>query len=314
MHKNCKGVIAAGTIGHIGAKFCQLAGSNSTTGTHVSTPDGGEWVRTKSVVCRVRPELQKIVDSSAHVRSKKGVPFTFDQCVALLSRDYRMLPDGDPQYLPFADFLQYRFICFTFILGALRSTQFIRFNAGGMRACHLEQQHYVDGVWRPLITALYSRAKVRNGPNPTAPDEVSELTIVCTCPGIPQPLGIAWKVDGTVKYMFGCTTCWFNLFTFIRHDQDLDCPDRFLRSWNKRAKGPGTVFWSADRITGAIQRWCSYSGLDLPAANNTWARKTYRTTIIINSSALHYGACGDAAPVRCGDGYHGAQERETNAS
>ena len=192
-----------------------------------------------------------------------------------------MLPDGDPQYLSFAEFLQYRFICFTFILGALRSTQFIRFNAGGMRACHLEQQHYVDGIWRPLVTALYSRAKVRNGPNPTAPDEVSELTIVCTCPGIHQPLGIDWKVDGTVKYLFGCTTCWFNLFTFIRLGQDLDCPDRFLRSWNKRAKGPGTVFWSADRITGAIQRWCSYSGLDLPAANNTWARKTYRTTITV---------------------------------
>ena len=274
---HCKGIIAAGTIGHIGAKFLQLAGSNSTTGTGVSTPDGGNWVRTKSTVCRVRPELQKIVDGSAHVRSKKGVPFTFDQCVALMSQDFRVLPDVEPQYLSFAEFLQYRFICFSFILGALRSAQFNRFNEAGNRATRLQQQHFVDGIWRPLITALYNRAKVRNGPNPSAPDAESELSIVCTCPGVHQPLGIEWFVDGTVKSLFGCTTCWLNLFQFIRRGQGSDCSDRFLRYWNKRAKGWGTVFWSSDRITGAIQRWCTYSGLDLPAANNTWARKTYRT-------------------------------------
>ena len=257
-----------------------------------------------------------MVDSSAHVRSKKGVPFTFEQCVALISCDYRMLPDSDPQYLSFAEFLQYRFVCFTFILGALRSAQFNRFNEAGNRATHLQEQHFVDGIWRPLITGLYRRAKVRNGPNPTAPDEESELSIVCTCPGIHQPLGIEWFVDGTVKSMFGCTTCWLNLFQFCRRGQESDSSDRFLRHWNKRAKGWGTVFWSADRITGAIQRWCNYSGLDLPAANNTWARKTYRTTIIIfaNGSALHYGVGGDAITVRCGDGHHGAPEREANAS
>ena len=42
MLDNCKGIIAAGTIGHIGAKFLQLAGSNSSTGTHVSTPERGQ--------------------------------------------------------------------------------------------------------------------------------------------------------------------------------------------------------------------------------------------------------------------------------
>ena len=122
----------------------------------------------------------------------------------MLTQDYRDLPSDHDSFLLFPEHLQYRFVAYTFILGALRTVQFSRFNAGGVQACSLNKDHYVDGVWRPFVTAAYTHAKSRNATNPTALDTVSELSIICTCRGGQHmPLIIRWKTDGMPLEVIG---------------------------------------------------------------------------------------------------------------
>ena len=225
-----------------------------------------------------RPELHRELEVSAQGRyNRKGEPFTLDECRSMMVQEYRDLPEDNDAFMLFPLFLQLRFVAFTFILGALRTVQFDRFNAGGVQACRLNTEHYIDGNWRPFATAKYSHAKSRNGTNPTAPDRVSPLSIVCTCRGgSHQPLIILWKSDGTPREIIGSLHCWFNLFLFVTLGQQADSTDKILRIWNQRQRQWGTTFWSAERIKTSIATWAKYCGLGR-AANNTWARKTYRT-------------------------------------
>ena len=60
--------------------------------------------------------------------NRKGGICTFEEFRTMLRQRYRTdLDEGDELYLPFADYLCYLFVSMTFLLGALRTTQFIRF-------------------------------------------------------------------------------------------------------------------------------------------------------------------------------------------
>jgi len=89
--------------------------------------------------------------------SKKGQPFTFTQSVKLIRQNYRdMLANDDPLFLTFIVFLQLKFVVYTFLLGALRSVQFGRFNQAGMAACKVNYNHRENGVWKPYQGPLPS--------------------------------------------------------------------------------------------------------------------------------------------------------------
>ena len=259
MHKHCVDDIAPGTRVHIGAKFLSFAGANCTSGTHFTTWYSSNWPRTMELVNGNRRELMRELEVSAQARSnRKGEPFTFDECRQLMTQGFRDLPPDHDAYISFPLFLQLRFVGYTFILGALRTTQFQRFNAGGVRACRLNTEHYVDGMWRPFLTGDYCHAKTRNGVNPTAPDTISPLSIVCTCRGgAHKPLIITWKTDGTPREIIGDIDCWYNLFQFVRLGQAPDCTDKIMRIWNKRQREFGKSFWSAERIKTSIATWLS---------------------------------------------------------
>lgn len=228
-----------------------------------------------------RQELAQDMEISARHRSnRKGEPFTFEEARRIMIQGYRDdLPADHDDFLSFPEYLQLKFTGRTFILGALRTVQFSRFNAGGVRACSLNTEHYVDGQWRPLVMAKYTQAKRRNAVNPTTPDSISQLSIICTCRGGGhRPLIITWKTDGTPREVIGDIECWYNLFQFCRGGQGPQSTSNIMRIWNKRERQFGKKSWSADRVQKSIAKWARYCGVGR-SANNTWARQTYRTYV-----------------------------------
>ena len=214
--------------------------------------------------------------------SKAGQPFTFAQSVKLIQQQYRgLMPKGDPFFMPFILFLQLKFVLMTFLLGALRSVQFSRFNQAGMEACEVNYNHRESGVWKPYqgisyfisnfqplttqapdVDCIYSRAKTRNGARPTAPDRPSHLTITCTCKGEHEPFVPLWLGDGRLRDSIGQSTCWFNLFVVCTGGLDPKSSTNIMRWWNTRQKEFGTTPWSAERLTGSIRKFCLYCGID----------------------------------------------------
>ena len=60
----------------------------------------------------------------------------------MLLCEFQPYPPDHPDFMHFADFLSYRFVSDTFLLGALRSVQFERFNSAGLGACEFDLTHY----------------------------------------------------------------------------------------------------------------------------------------------------------------------------
>ena len=95
-----------------------------------------------------------------------------------------------------------------------------------------------------------------------------------------MPLIIRWKTDGMPLEVIGDLHCWYNLFQFVRDGQGADSTDNLLRVWNKRQCRFGTQPWGAERIKKSISTWSKYCGVGR-GANNMWARKTYKTCILL---------------------------------
>ena len=64
---------------------------------------------------------------SARDAPNRGRPFSFDQFQRLMTAKWNPLGEVD-----FVSFLQKKFFSFSFLLGALRTTQFDRFRCGGL--------------------------------------------------------------------------------------------------------------------------------------------------------------------------------------
>ena len=213
--------------------------------------------------------------------NRKGESFSFEEFNSMLTQEYREIPKVHDEFMHFSEYLSYMFVAFTFLLGALRSTQFKRLNSAGKRAQNLEWGNHDKGYWRPLVTIKYAKPKTRNASGPTAPNQVVFCTIVCTCKGHHEPLMVQYKQDGNTHVVMGNAHCWFNLFWHVRDMQIHDGP--LMRVWNCRARSFGNSQWGADRIRTAIATWCAYCGVTRQGANNTWCRKTYRTSTGIMS-------------------------------
>ena len=81
-----------------------------------------------------------------------------------MTQGYRVdIKKGHVSYLHYAEFLQYRFVAMSFLLGALRSIQFDRFRKAGMVCCR-DDKHAkdCDGYWRPTATIDYIRAQTKS--------------------------------------------------------------------------------------------------------------------------------------------------------
>ena len=98
--------------------------------------------------------------SSKKTHARGGKVFSFRQYRALMTQGHRVDIKGHASYLHFAEFLQYRFVAMSFLLGALRSIQFDRFRKAGMVGCRDDKHGKdCDGLWRPTATIDYIRAQ-----------------------------------------------------------------------------------------------------------------------------------------------------------
>ena len=91
--------------------------------------------------------------------------------------------------LIFPTWLTHRFMANSLCFGALRTEQFVRFRAGGLKAIRynrLNRDH--NGCLRPLATSVYQRVKPRNGACPNALDSDFEMTFPCLCRGDHEPI------------------------------------------------------------------------------------------------------------------------------
>ena len=79
----------------------------------------------------------------------------------LLTQGYRLdIERGAKGYMHYAEFLQYRFVAMSFLLGALRSIQFDRFRKAGLGCCKWDRDAQdEDGYLRPTAVVDYIIAK-----------------------------------------------------------------------------------------------------------------------------------------------------------
>ena len=81
------------------------------------------------LVAQRRSWLANLLKQSAKTKpNRKGGICTFSEFRTMLRQPYRTdLDEDDGLFLTFADYLCYLFVAMTFLLGALRTTQFVRF-------------------------------------------------------------------------------------------------------------------------------------------------------------------------------------------
>ena len=119
------------------------------------------WVTKKQIHAYfhyLRVDVKALMKASARDAPNKGRPFTFDQFSRLITAKWD--PEGDYN---FVEFTVKRFMAHSFLLGALRSTQFDRFRTGGMQAIVWNRENKDrKGFVRPLATACYQRVGPRS--------------------------------------------------------------------------------------------------------------------------------------------------------
>lgn len=127
-HEKCKGLIAPGTLLHLGGKTLQLCATALTHGGSKNT----EWRKQAELFARIRPHLNPTQEiffrwcyeaMSDSDKSTKGHPLNKMQVNQCVTQEYR--EDGDWNYrnnvCSDATFLKYRWIFFTMLYGAMKT-------------------------------------------------------------------------------------------------------------------------------------------------------------------------------------------------
>ena len=129
-HRHCVELWAPSTFLHLSDKLLQLASTNCTDGGHYNTQIlSRSWNLYWTLASQKRSWIEGLIKKSAVNAPNKGSVFNFEQFQRLVTAVYN-LDCG----VSFPVWMTNRFMGVSFLLGALRTEQFDRFRAGGLRA------------------------------------------------------------------------------------------------------------------------------------------------------------------------------------
>ena len=223
------------------------------------------------MVQQKRKDMDELLRISAKDAANRGSVFSFEEFRKIIMTRWTSEIECD-----FIEWISLRFTAVTLLLGALRTEQFQRFRAGGLKTIEWSLENTdKDGFASPAATSSYLRVKSRNGSRPFTVEETSCLTIACCCKGHHEPLKVDLNQKGELKQpVTGNELCWFGNFELlVSHIQDPE--QMLLQRWNVRKKRFGKQNLGRRFVRSALSRFCQFVGVKNGKINNMWARKTF---------------------------------------